>query len=176
MAKYSNEIDIYRNTIVGKFDKLLKNTKISRNIEQNIYNYTINLAKKKGIRRLWSNDIFQELYLSKIRSIYSNIDENSYINNINFKKNILTNKVDIDNISSLPMYDIFPENWNYLIEKKSKIDKIKKEFKPEAMTDQFKCRKCGGRSTSYYEVQTRSADEPMTQFINCLSCNNRWKQ
>ena len=39
-----------------------------------------------------------------------------------------------------------------------------------------KCRKCGSRSTSYYEVQTRSADEPMTQFITCLDCNNRWKQ
>ena len=44
------------------------------------------------------------------------------------------------------------------------------------MTDAFKCRKCGSRSTSYYEVQTRSADEPMTQFITCLNCGNRWKQ
>ena len=56
-----------------------------------------------------------------------------------------------------------------------KRDKLKYEFKPEAMTDQFKCRKCGSRSCSYYEVQTRSADEPMTQFISCLDCGNRWK-
>ena len=46
----------------------------------------------------------------------------------------------------------------------------------EAMTNLFKCRKCGSRETSYYEVQTRSADEPMTQFITCLKCDNRWKQ
>ena len=44
------------------------------------------------------------------------------------------------------------------------------------MTDAFKCKRCGSRSCSYYEVQTRSADEPMTQFVNCLECNNRWKQ
>ena len=50
------------------------------------------------------------------------------------------------------------------------------ELKPEAMTDNYKCSKCGSRKCSYYELQTRSADEPMTQFINCLNCNNRWKQ
>ena len=55
-------------------------------------------------------------------------------------------------------------------------DKLKYELKPEAMTDVFKCRKCGSRSCSYYEIQTRSADEPMTQFINCLNCGNRWRQ
>ena len=36
-----------------------------------------------------------------------------------------------------------------------------------AMTDQFKYRKYGSESCSYYEVQTRSADGPMTQFISC---------
>ena len=73
-------------------------------------------------------------------------------------------------------YDMFPENWQELIEKNMKKDKLKYELKPEAMTDIFKCRKCSSRSCTYYEVQTRSADEPMTQFITCLDCNNNWKQ
>ena len=69
-----------------------------------------------------------------------------------------------------------PENWKDLIDEKLRRDKLKYELKPEAMTDVFKCRKCSSRSCSYYEVQTRSADEPMTQFINCLDCGNRWRQ
>ena len=36
------------------------------------------------------------------------------------------------------------------------------------MTDQFKCRKRFSRSCSYYEVQTRSADEPMTNLLLVL--------
>lgn len=32
----------------------------------------------------------------------------------------------------------------------------------QAETDQFKCGKCGHRKTTYYQMQTRSADEPMT--------------
>lgn len=42
-------------------------------------------------------------------------------------------------------------------------------------TDQFKCGKCGQRKCTYYQMQTRSADEPMTTFVTCTNCNNRWK-
>jgi DNA-directed RNA polymerase subunit M/transcription elongation factor TFIIS len=39
----------------------------------------------------------------------------------------------------------------------------------------FKCGKCKGWKTTYYEMQTRSADEPMTVFITCHNCNSTWK-
>ncbi|PON48601.1 Transcription elongation factor [Trema orientale] len=45
----------------------------------------------------------------------------------------------------------------------------------EATTDQFKCGRCGKRKTTYYQMQTRSADEPMTTYVTCVNCNNRWK-
>ena len=69
----------------------------------------------------------------------------------------------------------FPENWKELIDEKFKREKVLYETKKEAMTDQFKCKKCKSRETAYYELQTRSADEPMTIFITCLNCGNRWK-
>ena len=173
MNNYNDEI---RSKIVTKFNSLLNNEIISRRIEKSIYNYTIQLSKKKKIPRKWSSIVFKNLYLSKIRSIYSNIDSNSYIKNKEFKNKILTNQIDVDNIGKLSVYDIYPEIWKELFDNKIKRDKLKYEIKPEAMTDVFKCRKCNSRSCSYYEVQTRSADEPMTQFITCLSCSNRWRQ
>lgn len=36
-----------------------------------------------------------------------------------------------------------------------------------ATTDQFQCGRCKNRQTSYYQMQTRSADEPMTTFVIC---------
>lgn len=44
-----------------------------------------------------------------------------------------------------------------------------------ATTDQFKCGRCGSRKTTYCQMQTRSADEPMTTYVTCTNCNNRWK-
>jgi len=45
----------------------------------------------------------------------------------------------------------------------------------QTSTDMFKCGKCGGRETTYYQMQTRSADEPMTTFHTCQKCGHRWK-
>jgi len=39
----------------------------------------------------------------------------------------------------------------------------------------FTCGKCKGTQTTYFQMQTRSSDEPMTTFASCLSCGNRWK-
>ena len=175
MENTSYQVNI-RNKSYSILNNVLENEKISRQIEQSIYNSSIQYSSENNIKRDWSNDIFKSLYLSRIRSIYTNLKGDSYLQNKNFKKKILDNDIDPKKISSLSNYDIFPELWKELLGKLAEKDKLKYELKPEAMTDMFKCRKCGSRSCSYYEFQTRSADEPMTQFITCLDCNNNWKQ
>eukprot|EP00300_Choanocystis_sp_HF-7_P041872 c8651_g1_i1.p1 GENE.c8651_g1_i1~~c8651_g1_i1.p1 ORF type:complete len:199 (+),score=33.99 c8651_g1_i1:48-644(+) len=69
-------------------------------------------------------------------------------------------------------------------EVKTELDQLKAQSLKEAIdptnvkssTDQFKCKKCGKRECSFLELQTRSADEPMTCFVECHNCGNRWKQ
>ena len=39
----------------------------------------------------------------------------------------------------------------------------------------FTCARCKSKRTTFYLLQTRSADEPMTAFITCNSCGTRWK-
>lgn len=42
-------------------------------------------------------------------------------------------------------------------------------------TDMFRCRKCKENKCTYYEQQTRCADEPMTKFIKCCNCGFEWR-
>ena len=32
------------------------------------------------------------------------------------------------------------------------------------------------KGNTYYQLQTRSVDEPMTTFITCLNCGFKWKE
>ena len=171
----SNNNDKYRTKCVDKINEYVNDIDKSRNIEKNIYNITVNFSKDNNIKCRWDNKIFYNLYFSKIRSIYLNLNKDSYIKNNYLIEKINNGEIKPEEISKLSVYDIFPDNWKQMIDEKTKRDKLKYELKPEAMTDLYKCRKCGSRKCSYYEMQTRSADEPMTQFFTCLDCKTHWK-
>ena len=85
---YNSNNDTIRSYCSNLFNKELDNDSLSKNIERYIYNHTIIHAKTHHIRRTWDNKIFKELYLSKIRSIYTNISK-AIINNqnVSFSKN-----------------------------------------------------------------------------------------
>ena len=79
-------------------------------------------------------------------------------------------------IAFMTHQEICPEKWEEAIKAKSIRDKNKFEQTLEAMTDTFTCRKCYSKKCSYYALQTRSSDEPMTLFITCLDCGSRMKK
>lgn len=54
-------------------------------------------------------------------------------------------------------------------------DKINKQCGIENPEGLFKCGRCKSTKTSNTQKQTRSADEPMTVFVHCRNCGNRWK-
>jgi DNA-directed RNA polymerase subunit M/transcription elongation factor TFIIS len=71
--------------------------------------------------------------------------------------------------------EMCPDKWKTLIEQKIKRDKSRLHTNIEASTDLFTCKKCRSKKCTYYELQTRSADEPATIFITCLDCGTNCK-
>ena len=73
---------------------------------------------------------------------------------------------------------LYPALWSEAIEHVT-LQRLKKEtstIDPDTAPDgAFTCGRCRSRKTTYYQLQTRSADEPMTNFISCLKCGKRWK-
>ena len=46
----------------------------------------------------------------------------------------------------------------------------------DAMEEQCTKDGCTNRRAYFYQLQTRSADEPMTTFYRCTECAHQWKE
>ena len=147
----------------------------SNELENSIYNYSINKLTEITNSKI-DNDLLKKIYINKARSLYSNIKPDSYIKNKKLLQKINDKKINIVELPNMNSQELFPEHWKKIIDEKYNRDKLLYESKQESMTDQFKCSRCKKRECTYYELQTRSADESMTTFITCVPCGNRWKQ
>ena len=77
----------FRNNITDKLYKIIKNKKISLNLEKGIFNYSIKTAKEKNVVRKWENKYFtMTIYVDKFRSIIRNLDKNTFGNKMLLKR------------------------------------------------------------------------------------------
>jgi hypothetical protein len=160
--------EVFRSNIRKKLDEILHNEKNSTNLEKGIFNYTLKEAERRKIVKKWDNKHFVQIYLDHLRSIINNLKGEilQQINNEIIKPHV---------IAFMTHQELCPNKWSELIEAKMKRDKNKFETNIAAATDTFTCRKCKANQCTYYQMQTRSADEPMTTFVTCIPCGNRWK-
>lgn len=148
----------------------------AQDLEIGIYNYCIDFASDNKIPLTWSCDNFVEIYLAKARSIYANINPKSYINNKTLIERLNNKEFLPHELPFMSKNNIFPDKWNDIITEEQMKFKTAYEVSEFAMTDLVKCGKCKNNKIKYFEMQTRSADEPTTHFYTCLSCGHRWRQ
>uniref|UniRef100_A0A6C0D6P2 TFIIS-type domain-containing protein n=1 Tax=viral metagenome TaxID=1070528 RepID=A0A6C0D6P2_9ZZZZ len=168
MRKIENP-ELFRNNIRNKLKEFVDSEKKAINLEKGIYNYALKEATVRKVVKKWDNPFYIQIYLDRLRSIYINLKNPKLIELVN------NGTVTVKTLAFMTHQEMQPEKWEPLIQAKMKKDKSKYDTQQEAMTDTFKCRKCHSNKCSYYQMQTRSADEPMTTFVTCLECAARWK-
>ena len=159
----------FRSNIRMKLNEILQNDKNCINLEKGIFNYALSEAKNRKVIKKWDNPYFVQLYMDRLRSIFNNL------NNPLLLEQISSGTIKPHTIAFMTHQEMRPEKWDELITAKSKRDKNLFETNLEAATDTFTCRKCKSNKCTYMQLQLRSADEPMTTFVTCLSCGNRWR-
>tara|TARA_B100000768_G_scaffold181675_1_gene205707 strand:+ start:885 stop:1406 length:522 start_codon:yes stop_codon:yes gene_type:complete len=164
-----NDPSVFRTNIVDKLNSVLDNEKIALNMEKGIYNYSIQTADKKNLIKKWNNEQFVTIYIQKLKMILNNITDPELFDKITSK----TIKAHL--IAFMTHEELRPDLWEELIAIKKMKDENKFSPKIEASTDEFTCFKCKENQCTYYQLQTRSADESMTTFVTCIPCGNRWK-
>ena len=146
------------------------------NLETHIYKAAHIEADKKRVIKHWSNDMFCDIYRMLQLTIAANIHPQSPVRNPRLLARINDGELKLFEIPYLTPQEMYPENWQELADRLLIREQKLLEGDKGSATDKFKCHRCGKRECTYYEMQTRSADEPMTIFISCLNCGKRWRQ
>jgi len=140
------------------------------NIEKGVFNYTIKEANTKKIIKKWDNAAFLQLYMDRLRTVYINMKNIPALLAKIQKKEIAAQQV-----AFMTHQEMDQQQWQLLIEQKIKRDASKYNNNIEASTDIYTCKKCKSKKCTYYELQTRSADESATIFVTCLNCGKNWR-
>ncbi len=188
-----------------------------RNAEKSIYNWAVNATRQSNDVASWENHIFRSKYKQKIVHLLTEMNRDPVvevelgIENGSVKLTLkyvpqlvhrLKNK-DLE-MRKLAMYspDVLWPDGPYakavLSRKEKELAMEKAKAAEKDYEGLFKCRKCKSTKTDYYQMQTRSADEPMVRFllilfislfqisdtfcpllqttyVTCKNCGHKWK-
>jgi len=133
----------------------------SEDVEVAILNRCVADARAWLIDIDWDTPAFREMVRSRAVSLYP------------YRHLIAT--MGVEEFAKSSPSDQCPDRWRDILQKALEKDKAKYSKKVTANIEMY-CRSCRRKTKcDYYQVQTRSADEPMTTFVTCLECDTKWK-
>lgn len=124
--------------------------------------------------------IFQEFkntdmrYKNRVRSRISNLKD---VKNPTLRTNFRIGAITAQRLATMTAEEMANDEIKLLRDKfnKEAINDAQLATAQGTKTDMLKCGKCKKRNCTYNQLQTRSSDEPMTTFVLCNECGNRWK-
>jgi DNA-directed RNA polymerase subunit M/transcription elongation factor TFIIS len=179
----------YRDWTRAKLGEFLGTGALARNCERNILNWTVkNVSRAEAT---WESKIFRIKYKMKAIWLVEEFKRGPQLANRLKSKELESTK-----LSWYPP-DVLNPNGPYseaMLKIKTRDNRMEalKALEDEDYVGQFKCGKCKSVKTTYYQLQTRSADEPsalfyslviffrltlfsVTTYVTCLGCNSHWK-
>ena len=157
------------------FKKSLKASMLLE-LEQVALAHALTEADKKFVFKNFENPLFEVLYVTASRTLLGNLITSSYVNNTELYQKVKSGQLQVEHLKTMNVMEYAPNLYAGLREKQLLREQSELEGNKALATDRFFCSRCQKRECTYYELQTRSADEPMTIFITCVNCGKRWKQ
>ena len=166
-----------REKVISNFSELFGSTEMATDFELFMLQALVERAKKDGIDVDWANRTFWNMYRSRSISLYENIlGQDSYVkNDQNLLEKIKSGELGLKQVAEMTSMDMCPSRWKEAIEKIIEQETKLYSSQQNASIVMW-CSSCKKKTKcDYYQLQTRSADEPMTTFVTCLECDRRWK-
>jgi transcription elongation factor S-II len=158
-----------RDIVKQRYSEIGIPTDISEALEKAILQRCIRDCAAQEIEVTWNNPAFWNHYRGRCIQFYENCRGSEWI------AKLVSGEVTPEQFADMSAVDLNPKRWKAVIE--AQIEKDKHLYANTGSASMFfYCSGCKKKTKcDYYQMQTRSADEPMTTFVTCLECDRRWK-
>lgn len=141
---------------------------IARAVEDAMLRNIAHHCLQNNISADWNNRVFWNAYRNRAIVLYEHFPRG-------WAEKLTQGSIDAKTYAEMHEVDMHPEKWKETME--TIIEMEKNMYSQETHASIFLyCSRCKKKSKcTYYQLQTRSADEPMTTFVTCLECDKQWK-
>lgn len=161
-----------RQKVVRRFTDVARDEVMAKRLEVCLWNWTLRTCERDGIPLYWENGRFRYRYTTRALGLAYNLREAP-----GMLDRLMRKDVGVKQFANMTPAEMWPERWEEAFAQVA-ARQLKRETNVDHRTapdGAYTCGKCKSRKTVYISLQIRSADEPMTNFVKCLKCNNRWK-
>lgn len=143
-------------------------------LEKALWNWTLETIQKDAIPLYWEEPKVRYRYTTKAMSLHFNLTNHK---NPRLLETVLGKKLSFVKLLRSSPAQLFPELWDPIFERVAE-----KQLRKQLTTDvdkvpdgMYQCSRCKSWKTTFTQLQTRSADEPMSSFFFCCNCQKRWR-
>jgi len=152
---------------VCALEKVVGDARTAKLLERATWNHTVMFCKARDQPLNWDNPVFRNTYTHKVLGVRYIARERPDV----LEKYSLADPTLKTFVNAKP-WELCPEKWEKAFEATARnalrftdasvVD-------PEKMADGILVCRCGSKKTSYYEMQTRSADEPKRHGLKSIT-------
>jgi DNA-directed RNA polymerase subunit M/transcription elongation factor TFIIS len=159
-----------------------------------VLNWAVQKTRAIGKEASWESSVFRGLYKTKLQWLLKEMGRGERVATAlsvegdrvhlacvvepQLVYRLKRKELNVKNLAKYPPEILWPEGPHAMamfraLKRDLQIEKAKAA--EEDYDGLFKCGKCKSVKTTYYQMQTRSADEPMTTYVTCKNCGHKWK-
>lgn len=157
-------LNIDRKKAIEMLSKLIDNVYIVRQIEKGIFEFAlINININN-----YNITFVTSIYYSKLNDICDNVDTNNkHINNTTLLNSLYSGTIQPFFLAFMSPEQIHPVRWAPVLNRQLQRETAKHSV---PTTNMYTCTNCKENKFKVMSIQLRSADEPDSLFLTCLTC------